>query len=253
MSKTDELVSIIMPAYNAEKYIADSINSVKDQTYRNWELIVINDCSSDKTVEIVEELASKDERIHLINNKKNFGVALSRNRGIREATGKYIAFLDSDDLWISDKLEKQIAFMDYQGINFSFTNYQKFDSETGKRTKVMRGPDVMSADDVLGDTSIGCLTVVINQQAVGKFYMPDMKHMEDNATWYEILKKGNKAYRIDEILALYREGNQSLTANKFDSAVQQWNVYRHYFAFGRIRSIMLFASYAVKAVKKHYF
>lgn len=244
-------VSIIMPAYNAESYIKDAIESVLLQTYPNWELLVIDDCSTDKTVEIVNQCATEDARIRLIHNKVNLGVALTRNVAIKNASGKYIAFLDSDDLWDTKKLATQLAFMERNGYNLSFTSYQKFSTTTGQVGKIVRAPKMVGAEQLLGNTIIGCLTVMYNCDELGKVYMPNLQHMEDNATWYSIMKRGYVAYGLDENLAKYREGNTSLTSNKRKAALKQWKVYREYFLFSRLKSAQYFMKYAINALKKY--
>ena len=248
----DIKVSIITPAYNSGKYIDETIQSVINQTHKNWEMIIVHDCSSDDTQLIVKEYASKDKRIKLISNKENYGVAISRNIGLKKAKGKYVAFIDSDDLWDKEKLKKQLVFMENNTIYFSFSSYQKFDSNSGKKEKVINVPLVITANEILENTIIGCLTVMINREKIGDFYMPNLNHMEDNATWYSILKKGYNAYGIQEILAYYREGTASLTSSKAKAALQQWRVYRDYFHFTVMQSVTYFVKWGYHAVIKHF-
>ncbi len=248
----DIKVSIITPAYNSGKYIDETIQSVINQTHKNWEMIIVDDCSSDDTQLIVKEYASKDKRIKLISNKENYGVAISRNIGLKKAKGKYVAFIDSDDLWDKEKLKKQLVFMENNTIYFSFSSYQKFDSNSGKKEKVINVPLVITANEILENTIIGCLTVMINREKIGDFYMPNLNHMEDNATWYSILKKGYNAYGIQEILAYYREGTASLTSSKAKAALQQWRVYRDYFHFTVMQSVTYFVKWGYHAVIKHF-
>lgn len=243
-------VSVIMPAYNSSQYIQQSIDSVIKQTYQNWELIVVDDCSSDDTKEIIHKYADVDKRIVLVSNDYNLGVAESRNHGTELATGKYIAFLDSDDLWKETKLEKQVSFMQKIGCALSFTSYQKFDSNTEKKGRIIKALPSLKANDVLGNTIIGCLTVMYDSEKTGKMKMPKLNHMEDNVTWYNILAKGFTAYGMDEVLSFYREGNKSLTRSKTKAAMQQWRVYRDYFGFPFYKSVNLFTKYAYHAVAK---
>jgi len=245
-------ISIITPAYNAAKYISQTINSVLEQTYENWELIIVNDCSMDNTADIVRQFITKDSRIKLIEHKKNSGVAYARNTAIAAAVGDYIAFLDSDDLWMPDKLQKQIDFMlEYQYV-LTYTAYQKFNTDTGQRCKIVKAKEKMTAKKIYGDTSIGCLTVMVNRKAVGEFYMPLLEHTEDNCTWQEILSRGYTAYGLNEVLALYREGNSSLTRSKKKAAKQQWQTYRKYYKLSFIKSSFYFLQYAFNAIKKHF-
>ena len=248
-------VSIITPAYNAAKYLEETVKSVQSQTYTDWEMIIVDDCSTDNTLVLATKLAGEDNRIKVLQKTVNSGVALTRNTALEAAKGDYIAFLDADDLWLPDKLKKQVEFMDANNCVLSYTNYQKFDSESGVvKEKILRAPSIMSAKRILGDTSIGCLTVMVNKKISGDFHMPNLKHMEDNITWQQILFvcKQN-AYRIDEVLALYREGNSSLTSSKKKAVKQQWNIYRNYYHFSVMKSFFYFTQYAFRAVKKHFF
>lgn len=245
-------VSVITPAYNASLYLEETVKSVQSQTFTDWEMIIVDDCSTDDTYKVAQELAKSDERIIVGQNEKNSGVAVTRNKALDMASGDYIAFLDSDDLWLPDKLFKQLKFMDDGGYALSYTAYQKFDSQTGEKGKVMRAPLTMSARRIYGDTSIGCLTVMVNRKMVGPFHMPELSHMEDNITWQEILKRGYVAHMLNEVLALYREGNTSLTNSKKKAARQQWDVYRKYYGFSGVKSLYYFFRYAFNAVKKHF-
>lgn len=246
-------VSIITPTYNAEKYLEATVKSVQAQSYTDWEMIIVDDCSVDNTYDLARNLASKDNRIRVLKNSVNLGVALTRNVALDAANGEYVAFLDSDDLWLPDKLKKQVEFMDFNKCILSYTNYKKFNSETGViEEKVIRGPSSMTAKRIYGDTSIGCLTVMVNRKLSGPFHMPKLNHMEDNITWQGILAKGYVGYRIDEVLALYREGNSSLTSSKKKAVKQQWNIYRDYYHFSILKSTYYFMQYAFHAVKKHF-
>lgn len=247
------LISIITPAYNAENFIGETIKSVQQQTYPNWELIIVDDCSKDYTSVLVNDYVKEDHRIRLIKAPQNGGVAKARNIGLENAKGEYIAFVDSDDLWKPDKLEKQLSFMKEKGCVLSYTDFQKFNTNDGSLGKVMKCPAKMKAEDILKNTAIGCLTVMVDKKQAGEFRMPPLGHTEDNCTWYQILKKTNsEAYNQGEVLSLYREGNASLTKNKGKSAKQQWETYRRYFGFSRIKSAYYFAWYAINAVLRHF-
>ena len=247
-------ISVITPAYNASEFISETIESVVKQTFLDWEMIIVDDCSTDETYALALQLSKDDNRIKALKNEENIGVAATRNKALDIATGEYIAFLDADDLWLPQKLEKQICFMDAGQYVLTYTNYQKFDSKTGKRyEKIIKAPAVMTAQRIYGDTSIGCLTVMINRQLSGPFHMPLIEHTEDNITWQAILSKGYKAYRLDEVLSLYREGNYSLTSGKKKAAKQQWHTYREYYKFSILKSSYYFAKYAFHAINKHFF
>lgn len=244
-------VSVITPAYNAAPFLVETIRSVQAQTFTEWEMVIVDDCSTDNTYQIAGEEAKKDSRIHVIRNDRNLRVAATRNVALDAAHGKYIAFLDSDDLWLPEKLEKQLRFMDTGQYALTYTAYQKFNSMTGIKGKVVSAPKKMTAKQIYGNTTIGCLTVMVNRGMVGEFYMPLLGHTEDNCTWQEILSRGYEAYGMDEILALYREGNVSLTNSKVKAARQQWQTYRDHFKFSVPKSAFYFVRYAYNAVKKH--
>lgn len=245
-------VSVITPAYNAENYISETIESVLKQTFQDWEMIIIDDCSTDYTNVFANEYAAKDPRIKVIKAPQNGGVAKARNIGLENATGEYIAFVDSDDLWKPEKLEKQMAFMKEKSCVLSYTDFQKFNTADGSLGKEIRCPKKMRANDILKNTAIGCLTVMVDKKKAGEFRMPLLNHTEDNCTWYHILKDTNQtAYNLGEVLSLYRDGNASMTNNKGKSAKQQWETYRCYFKFSRIKSAYYFTWYAINAVLRH--
>ncbi len=247
-------VSVITPAYNAALFLEEAVKSVQMQTFADWEMIIVDDCSTDSTFQIASLLAKEDKRIKVFQNERNSGVAFTRNVALDAATGEYIAFLDSDDMWLPQKLEKQVEFMDVKGYVLSYTDYQKFDSNTGERqNKIIRAPATMTAKRIYGNTSIGCLTVMVNRNKSGLFHMPLIGHTEDNITWQEILARGYTGYRLDMVLSLYREGNLSLTSGKQKAAKQQWSTYRDYYKFSIPKSVFYFAQYAFHAVKKHFY
>ena len=247
------MISIITPAFNAEKYISKTIESIQNQSYQEWELIIVDDCSTDNTLLLSQDYAKNDKRITIFHAPKNGGVAKARNIGLENAKGEYIAFVDSDDLWKPDKLEKQLAFMKEKGCVLSYTDFQKFNTVDGTLGKVMKCPKKMRANDILKNTAIGCLTVMVDKKQAGEFRMPMLGHTEDNCTWYHILKDTNQyAYNVGEVLSLYRDGNASMTKNKCKSAKLQWNTYRCYFKFSIIKSAYFFTCYALNAVLRHF-
>ncbi len=244
-------VSIITPAYNASKYLAETIYSVLNQTFADWEMIIVDDCSTDETYEIASDFSRNDTRIRVFKNNQNLGVAKTRNRGLNEATGDYIAFLDSDDLWVKNKLDVQLRFMMTNNVALSYSMYQNFNSVDKKYGKIIKVPKKMTARKIIGNTAIGCLTVMVNRKMVGEFHMPALKHTEDNCTWQEILSRGYTAYGIKQVLAFYRIGYMSMTSNKSKSARLQWETYRNYYKFSFIKSIYYFIKYAINAIIKH--
>lgn len=200
----NDMVSVIMPSYNTAQYITASIASVQEQTYSNWELIIVDDCSTDNTDEIVKPLLT-DTRIRYLKNEVNSGAAVSRNRALREARGKWIAFLDSDDLWLPEKLEKQIAFMEKNGYHFSYTNYEEI-SEAGEVTGVrVTGPKKITKTGMYNYCWPGCLTVMYDAEAVGLIQIADIKKNNDYAMWLKVCQKAD-CYLLNECLAQYRKG-----------------------------------------------
>ena len=246
----NNLVSIITPSYNSAKFIVECVDSVSSQTYQHWEMIIVDDYSEDNSRGIISELADKDKRIKSIFLEKNVGAAETRNVAIRQAKGKYIAFLDSDDLWDSHKLEKQISFMEKKDIAFSFSTYQ-FMSEDGKKFEnVIKAPQKMTYHSYLKNTIIGCLTVIIDREKVGEFEMPNIRSSHDMALWLLIMKRGFSAYGLDENLAKYRVVSSSNTANKTKAAKEVWNVYRKAEKLNIVYSTICFIGYAFNAIKK---
>ena len=198
------LVSIIMPSYNTAEYIGQSIKSVLAQTYKNWELIIVDDCSTDNTDEVVAKYLG-DKRIKYLKNEKNSGAAVSRNRALRETKGKWIAFLDSDDLWSKHKLEWQIRFMEENGYHFSYTNYAEMD-ESGNDTGItVTGPKRITKTGMFNYCWPGCLTVMYDREYVGLIQINDIKKNNDYAMWLKVCKKAD-CYLLKKTLAKYRKG-----------------------------------------------
>ena len=203
IERVEGLVSIIMPSYNTALYIEKTIQSVLDQTYPNWELIIVDDCSTDNTDEVLEKI--KDTRIHYLKNEKNSGAAVSRNKALRESKGQWIAFLDSDDLWMPNKLEKQIRFMEENGYAFSYTNYEEIDVNGNKTGVTVTGPKKISKIGMFNYCWPGCLTVMYNAEKVGLIQIEDIKKNNDYAMWLKVCKKAD-CYLLDETLGQYRKG-----------------------------------------------
>lgn len=243
------VVSVITPAYNAAQYLPETIESVQRQTFTDWEMLIVDDCSTDDTYQIACRYAWEDSRIRVIRHEKNAGVSAARNTALDAAFGEYIAFLDSDDLWLPEKLEKQLAFMRGNGYVLTYTTYQQFRSDTKELGKIMRAPKKMTRRAIYGNTAIGCLTVMVDRKAAGTFHMPPIHHTEDQCTWQEILQKcDTAAYGLQENLALYREGNASLTQSKSGAAKKQWKTYREFHRFSVWKSGYYFVNYAINAV-----
>ncbi len=216
----DGLVSIIMPSYNTGKYIEKSIQSVIDQTYHNWELIIVDDCSTDDTDEIVKPFL-KDQRIKYLKNEKNSGAALTRNIAMREAGGEWIAFLDSDDLWMPQKLAKQIGFMKEKGYVFSYHEYIKIDEEDNPLNIYVSGPEVVNKRKIYNYDYIGHLTMMYSAKHFGLIQIKDIKKNNDYAIRLQLFKKpGTEAYLLKEILAKYRIRKKSISHDKLSKKLQ---------------------------------
>jgi teichuronic acid biosynthesis glycosyltransferase TuaG len=244
------MVSIITPAWNSSAYIAETIDSVLDQTYEDWEMIVVDDFSSDSTNHIVRGYMVMDDRIRLISLEKHVGPAEARNTAIRAARGRYIAFLDSDDLWHPQKLERQLDFMQFHGYAFSFTNYQRIKGTRATRMNVIRVPRKIGYSAYLKNTIIGALTVILDREKTGDFKMPDIRSSHDMALWCEILKRGFKAYGLRETMAYYRVMPGSNTSQKLKAARDVWKVYREIEHLKLLPSSVNFVFYACNALRK---
>ncbi|MCG3714138.1 glycosyltransferase [Arcobacter lacus] len=243
-----ELVSIITPLYNSEKYILDTIDSVLKQTYKKWEMIIIDDASPDNSNKLVEEYLRKDNRIKLIKLVKNVGPAKARNEGIKQAKGKYIAFLDSDDIWLPKKLEKQVKFMEDNNLLVTCSSYYTIDENNNKiNTRVVK--KLFTYSDMLKSNHIGNLTGIYDCEKLGKVYMDNVGH-EDYTLWLKIMKKVGTTKAISEPLAEYRILTNSISANKIKSAKWTWSIYRNIVGLSLARSTYYFFHYLFNALKK---
>jgi teichuronic acid biosynthesis glycosyltransferase TuaG len=213
-------------------------------------MFIVDDCSEDNSKEIISELSTKDKRIKPIFLEKNVGAAEARNTAIRQSKGKYVAFLDSDDLWNPKKLEKQLSFMNKNEIIFSYTNYQLMSENGEDLSNFISAPEKMTYDSYLKNTIIGCLTVIIDREKSGEFEMPNICSSHDMALWLLIMRKGFDAYGLDENLARYRIVSTSNTANKWRAAKDVWKVYRQFEKLSFFYSIWCFLNYAFNAIIK---
>ena len=249
----DELISIIVPVYNVEKYIAETIACVTAQTCREWELLLVEDGSGDGTVDIIEHImeSRKDPRIRLIRQPSNMGAARARNRGLQEARGRYIAYLDAADLWVPEKLEKELRFMREKEAAFVFTGYE-FADESGRGTgKVVHVPERLTYRQALSNTTIFTTTVMFDTTKIGKelLEMPIIKS-EDTALWFRVLRSGYTAYGLDENLVRYRRAGNTLSSNKLEALRRIWNLYRRAENLSLARSAYHFCFWAVRAVRR---
>ena len=246
----NDLVSIITPSYKSERFISQTIESVLAQTYQNWEMIIVDDVSPDDSNEIIEEYCKKDSRIKLIKLEINSGPAVARNTGIELAEGKYIAFLDSDDIWLPKKLEKQIQFMKNSNVLLCYSSYLTID-ENSEEVNIFTIPKTkVSYKELLKTCIIGNLTAIYDAEQIGKTYMENIGH-EDYTLWLEILKKIDYAHGIKEPLAKYRVSRKSVSGNKVKSAMWQWKIYREVEKLNIFQSVYYFLQYAYHGVMKY--
>lgn len=245
-------VTVVTPSWNSEKYIEHTIKSVQAQTYTNWEMIIVDDCSTDNTVKIVRERSEKDPRIKLLIQPENGGAAKARTRSMQSGTGRYIAYLDADDIWKPDKLEKQIQFMEDKNCGFSCTSYEVIDDAGKPLNKFVHMLPKVDYVGFLTNNLLQTVGIMVDTERVSKglLIMPDIRRRQDAATWLQILKAGYECYGLDEILAEYRRANNSLSSNKIKAAKGIWNLYRNIEHLSLPFSCYCFVRYAVLAVWK---
>lgn len=248
----ENLVSVVIPVYNAERFLEDTIKTLNDQTYTNWEAIFVNDCSKDKSTEIIEEEMKKNSRIKLINLKQNSGAAIARNTGTENASGQYIAFLDADDLWNKEKLEKQVNFIKEKQCAFSYAGYEFADENGIGNGKIVNIPSQINYKQALKNPIIWTSTVMFDMKKLDKeiIKMPNFKRGQDAATWWKILRNNNIAYGLNEALAYYRRSANTLSSNKFKALKRTWYLYRQAEGFSVIKSSYYFVFYVFNAIKK---
>lgn len=246
----EDLVSVIMPVYNAEVFLKGAIQSVVSQTYSDWELLVVDDCSTDDSAAIIHKFMEQDSRIHYYKTDKPSGSpTLPRNIGIEHACGRYIAFLDSDDLWCPEKLEQQLPLFENSDTAIVFSDYEKV-SELGVRNhRVVKAPEITDYRKLLYGNIIGCSTAVYDTKKTGKVFFEYVNH-EDYILWLSILKKGVVARNTGTVNTFYRVRNSSVSSNKRKAMLWQWNIYVHVEKVGYIKAIYYFINYAYKAYRK---
>lgn len=232
MNAGEELISIIVPVYNAGSYIEETIHMVEEQTFRNWELILVDDCSADNSREVIQKYlesrnAKEREKIRLIIKDRNEGAAMARNTGIDASKGRYIAFLDADDIWMADKLQKELAFMKEKQAAFVCTAYEFGDERARGTGRIVHVPPALTYKEALSRTVIFTTTVLLDTEKTGRelIHMPVVKS-EDTALWWKLLRNGFTAYGLDEVLAIYRRPAKSLSSNKMEAIKRIWYLYR---------------------------
>ena len=241
-----------MPAHNASDTIEDAIESVISQTYKYWELLVIDDCSTDETVSLVQNFVKNDSRIKLLHTDKSLGKPFyPRNIGIENAKGRFIAFLDSDDLWLPTKLQNQLPLFESQNVGIVFSYYEKFsfDQDSQKTNRIVKSPGIVTFNSALYGNPIGNLTGMYDTKIVGKIFYEDVWH-EDYVLWLTILKKGFIAMNTKTVEARYRLVRKSVSSNKRKSALWTWNIYRKVLRFNLIQTVFCFTLYLIKGFLK---
>jgi teichuronic acid biosynthesis glycosyltransferase TuaG len=250
VSLESKMVSIVMPAYNSEKYIREAITSVIQQTYSDWELIVVDDGSKDNTVEIIEDFSKKDSRVKLHRNEKNLGVSATRNKGISLAVGEWIAFLDSDDMWDQTKLEKQINFAKDKDANFLFTGSAFINEKSESYSGIFNVPEQVSYKELLKQNVISCSSVLIKKHFLDTVKMEKDEIHEDYGAWLRILKKEKFAYGINESLLIYRISSGTKSSNKFKSLKMTYKTYR-FVGISPLKASYYWCWYVVKSLRKY--
>lgn len=240
-------VTVVMPVYNAEKTVLASIDSVLGQTFSSLELIVVDDCSSDTSYELIRDCQRADKRVKLLSLDKNSGAAQARNKAISEARGRFIAFLDCDDLWLPEKLKEQIYFMRDRDVAFSYTAYERID-ESGSAMGIVNAPEKLAYQDLLKTNYIGCLSVMYDTFKLGKVYMSLSSGREDFATWLQVLKSIEYVYGLNLVLAQYRVHSSQSSAKKTKMAMETWRLYRNVEHLDFIRAVYFFSHYALRGL-----
>ncbi len=247
-----EKVSIITPVYNSEKYLKETIECVINQTYQNWEMILVDDCSKDNSQEIIEAFTKKDERIKYIKLKENSGAAVARNKALEESQGRFIAYLDADDVWKNDKLEKQVEFMKKNKCAFCCTSYEKIDENGNSKNKIVNMPSRINYNKFLRNTIIQTVGVMVDTKITGKelLIMPNIRRRQDAATWCQLLKNNYDCIGMPDVLSYYRVVSNSLSSNKLKAVKGTWYLYRKIEKLSLIKSCFCFVGYAFNACKK---
>jgi teichuronic acid biosynthesis glycosyltransferase TuaG len=241
-------VSIIMPAYNSADYIGLSIQSVLNQTVSDWELLIADDASTDNTVDVAASF--QDSRIIYMRSEENLGSAGARNLALRKARGRYVAFLDSDDIWEAEKLERQLAYMKSTGCTISCTDYVKIDETSQVVSSTIHGPSEISYGVLLRSNSIACSSAMVDRRVHPNLQMPDIKLNHDYALWLSLLRDGRQARRLDVPLMRYRVHSSSLSRNKLESARYNWQIYRELEHLSFLRSLSCMLSFITRGIRK---
>ena len=243
-------VSIITPSYNSIRFIGETILSVQNQSYENWEMIIVDDASTDQSATKIKEIIEGDSRIRILSLKENVGAAKARNLAIEEARGRYIAFLDSDDIWLPHKLKTQLLFMEEMDVDFSYTSYSLIDENSNELNREVNVPEFVDYHYLAGNTIIGCLTVMLDREKISYIEMPSMQP-EDTALWLNLLSEGYEARGIQQVLAKYRIVENSVSRNKIRAAFRYWNLLRKQKPLNSFQTFFYFSKYAYHAYRKN--
>ena len=245
------LVSVIMPAYNAARFIKEAISSVMTQTIADWELFVIDDCSKDNTFQIIQDLVATDARIYALRNEVNLGVAKTRNRGIALATGAYVALLDSDDYWYPDFLEKLLANAQEKQSDIIYCSYELVDEQNRKVCNDFIVPEATTFEESIIRSVITCSTVLFTSKVAQNYRFPTNMYHEDIALWFELLRDGKKATGVIDVLAAYRQSPNSRSSDKIRSACRRWKVYREHLKMPFLKCVVTMFKYGYYGLKKY--
>ncbi|PKJ56058.1 glycosyltransferase family 2 protein [Bacillus sp. SN10] len=243
-------VSVITPSYNCIRFIGETILSVQNQSYENWEMIIVDDASTDESVTKIKEIIEGDSRIRLVSLKENIGAAKARNIAIQEARGRYIAFLDSDDIWLPHKLKTQLLFMEEMNASFSYASYSLIDENGNELNREVDVPKSVDYHCLAGNTIIGCLTVMIDREKIPHIEMPSVQP-EDTALWLNLLHEGHEAKGIQQVLAKYRIVANSVSRNKIKAAFRYWKLLREQKQLNAVQIFYYFSKYAYHAYRKN--
>lgn len=244
-------ISIVTPCYNGQSTISNTIESVRNQIFSDWEMIIVDDCSTDDSADIIQYYNTKDSRIKYFKTKQPSGSpSLPRNLGIDKATGKYIALLDADDIWMPDKLQKEVEFLENNGYDLAYSYYEKMNWEGKRDNRIIKTREKTSYKDLLKSNSIPCLTSIIRKDIIGTTRFKQIPQ-EDFCFWLDILKKGYTAHNLCEVTALYREAKTSRSANKLDMFKGYWNVIRNHQHIGLIPSCYYMVTYTILGLAKY--
>ncbi|MBY4893455.1 glycosyltransferase [Rhodobacteraceae bacterium N5(2021)] len=251
MDSSRPLVTVVTPSYNCAAVVPETLRSVQAQSFQDWEHIVVDDCSSDDSLEVIDAFCRTEPRTRFSRLNENSGAAVARNTAIEAARGRYIAFVDSDDLWHPEKMQRQLDFMAEREAVFACASYAKID-EDGKPLGEVQAPAQRQYHDLLKDNTVGCLTAVYDAQALGKVYMPLIRKRQDLGLWLRLLKKTKLVHGVPEVLASYRLRQNSISSNKASAAAYTWRLYRDVEKLPLPKAAYYFANYAVNGVLKQF-